>query len=474
MRRLAVALALLTLGVPLAGPAAALERGDFRLPAPLLHGAAGGGRVWLLVGDDDDGPRQLLELRFESGKPQLHTLAAELPGKTDGLVAAPATEGEPPRVLVLRSGAGVTAADGGANAPQEVFSGPGRLLPGAVHGRFSYAPPWLVAARAGEARALAWRDGTLVADEPVGLPVTAKLERWGLHLTTPEAAFAGSWLAVGPQQEGVHLRTVVLGAGGERRQCTSELPAPERVADSSFVTLDGRPTLVAGTFRGLGLMSRKQLRVFALVDDAGAAPRHPLLSRELEARAWQDLQAVAGDFDGDGRDDLALAYSEGLGEGKATVTLFRGLGGGRLRAEPTSVSFDVKDSTWSYGADVDGDGRPDLVTLGGGRLEAHTSTPNGLPGKKPSLTLKVDGTDLPAHRTVEVNLGGEGVRTNETAAPVDERDPRAAQPGATPRPERLASPEWELIDVDGDGKAELLWWAPDADGRTTHLIVLRF
>jgi hypothetical protein len=48
-----------------------------------------------------------------------------------------------------------------------------------------------------------------------------------------------------------------------------------------------------------------------------------------------------------------------------------------------------------------------------------------------------------------------------------------AQPAPTPEPPRLPSPRWELVDIDGDRKAELLWWAPDDKGET-HVIVLRF
>lgn len=236
-------------------------------------------------------------------------------------------------------------------------------------------------------------------------------------------------------------------------------------------------------------MSRKRLRVFALVTEPGAPPRRPLLARELPARAWQDLTVRAGDFDGDGRDDLAIAAAEGLGGGDVTVTLFRGMGGGRLFAEPTEASYGVGDRDWQYG-DVDGDGRPDLVILGGGQLEVRAAAANGLPAKKPTLTTKIDGTDLTSRRTVEVAIGTSGARTETgregASAPTPTPAPatvprtapkRGAQPAATPAPTpeqpRLPAPRWQLLDVDGDKKAELVWWAPDAKGET-HLILLRF
>ena len=484
-RRVALALvALAAIGVAKAG---ALQRSDFRFAGKLLRGAAGDGSLYLLVGGEEKTPRQLLALRLAGDGAKLVTLAMGLPATAAAIVAAP--KGDGGGVLVA-DGRRVTAFDSAAGSEKApVYAGPGLLIAGDDEGRLAPAPPWLAAGSAGEARKLSRAGDALHPGVVQAVPVTAKLARWGLHLESPPARFAGPWLAVGPAQEGIHLRTVLLGAGGERQELTSELPEPERVADSTVVTLDGRPTLVVGSFRGLGVMSRKRLRVFALVTEPGAPPRRPLLARELQARAWQDLEVRAGDFDGDGRDDLAVAAAEGLGGGDTTVTLFRGMGGGRLRAEPVEASYGVGDRDWQYG-DIDGDGRPDLVVMGGGQLAVHAAAANGLPAKKPTLTVKVDGTDLTSRRQVEVTIGTGGTRTETdregvasptpTPAPTTAPRPparRGAQPAPTaaptPEPPRLPAPRWELLDVDGDGKAELLWWAPDAKGET-HLILLRF
>jgi hypothetical protein len=174
----------------------------------------------------------------------------------------------------------------------------------------------------------------LRARAAVALPVKATLERWGLRLKSPEATFVGPWLAVGPQQEGLQLRTVLVGAGGERRELTSVLPEQEQVAESTMVLLDGRPTLVVGSFRGLGVLSRKRLRVFALVGEAGSPPRRPMLARELAARAWQTLAVQAGDLDRDGRDDLAVLADDGLGGGEVRVSVFRGIRRRASRGSP--------------------------------------------------------------------------------------------------------------------------------------------
>ncbi len=486
IRRRAVALALLgavargPFGVAAwaaaAGPAAALQRSDLRFAGKLLNGSAGGGRTVLLVGGDEKekAPRRLVELRLAADGAKLVTLAADLPPTVDEVVAAP---GDGP--VLLRDHGRILAIDATrSGARREIAGAAGMLLGAADRGEIAPAPPWLAIGRAGEVRRILLDGDTPRTGEPQGLPVTATLERWGLHLVSPTARFAGPWLAVGPLQEGTLLRTVVLGADGERREHTSALPEPERVADSSVVTLDGRPTLVVGTFRGLGVMSRKRLRVFALAGEPGAPPRKPLLARELSARAWQDIAVRAGDFDADGKDDLAIAAAEGLGGGEATVTIFRGMGNGRLRSEPVETNVEVGEASWRY-ADINGDRRPDLITLDAGKLQVFTASATGVPAKKPSLAAKVEGTEPSARRMTEVTISTSGTSARQTTAPAPTPTPRPSAaasptpaPSPTPTPEQ-ARPDWQLIDLDADGRAELVWWAQQPDG-DTKMIVLRF
>jgi hypothetical protein len=469
-------------GAAAALPSAALQRSDLRLAGSVIHGSVDGGRALLLVGGDDKAPRRLVELRLAADGAKLATVAADLPPTVDAVMSVPGAT-----MVLLRDvapeGGRLLAIDPAQPASRHAVAGIAGLLLGVgERGEVAPPPPWLAVGRAGEARRLLLEGDTLRAGEPHGLPVTASLERWGLRLESPAARFAGPWLAIGPQQEGVVLRSVLIASGGERREHTSALPEPERVADSAVVTLDGRPTLVVGTFRGLGVMSRKRLRVFALAGEPGAPPRRPLLARELSARAWQEIVVRAGDFDGDGKDDLAVAAAEGLGGGEVTVTVFRGMGGGRLRAEPVQARVEVKDVAWRYGADVDGDRRPDLVTLGGGKLQVFSgSAPHGLPAKKPSVAVKVEGTEASSRRVTEVLIGPRGTTGREILEPAPTARPGGgvASPPPPPSPTPLPDPqqtgraEWQLVDLDGDDRSELLWWALQPDG-DTKVIVLRF
>lgn len=457
--------------------AAGLQRSDLRFAGKLLYGSAAGGRVVLLVGGDEKekAPRRLVELRLAADGAKLTTLATELPSTVEEVVAAPGENGT--LVLVRDHRRVLTVDPSRPTSRREVAGAAGMLLGAADEGEIAPAPPWLAAGSAGEARRILLDGDAPRAGEPQGLPVTATLERWGLRLVSPAARFAGPWLTVGPLQEGQLLRTVVLGADGERREHTSALPEPERVADSAVVTLDGRPTLVVGTFRGLGVMSRKRLRVFALAGEPGAPPRKPLLARELSARAWQDITVRAGDFDNDGKDDLAIAAEEGLGGGDVTVTIFRGMGSGRLRAEPVQASLPVGEASWRY-ADVDGDRAPDLVTLGEGTLRIFASTASGLPAKKPSQSVKIQGMEDAPRPLTEVTISPGGATSRQIPPePTPTPTPRraASSPSPTPSPDepRLPRPRWQLIDLDADAKSELIWWAPQPDG-DTKMIVLRF
>ena len=92
-------------------------------------------------------------------------------------------------------------------------------------------------------------------------------------------------------------------------------------------------------------------------------------------------RAVVGDFDGDGRVDVAI----GMGEPRSSVLLLRGLGTGEfetpLALPPAPGSPGVSDGTEGVAAaDLDGNGSSDLVAahLDPARLSVRLSSPAGV------------------------------------------------------------------------------------------------
>jgi hypothetical protein len=450
---------------PAASATAGEARADLLLPGRWLRGATGAG-TWVLTGDDAEGPKQLLEVRWRVGRARA---VAALPADATTLVPT----GPTAAVELLIGGGGtlrhVTPANG---AVRELASG-GRVLGGAAAGAgtdtFATAPPWLAQVRLGESRALRLAGGDVQAGEAQALPIEAARKGWGLDLTTPPLGFAGNWLVVGPRAEGRRLRTLLIGPAGERHEHVGLLPEAEQIADTAVVIVDGRPLLVLGTFRGLGLTTKKRLRVFALDGTAQA----PVIAREIPAKVWNKLVATAADLDGDGRQELVVAAAEGFSEDTVTLSVFAGRGEGRLATQPAETSVPAKKASWRYG-DVTGDGRPDVVTLAEGKLSIHAASgPQGLPSRRPTSTHNLGSSEPPARRQVEVSIGSGGGNVEQSEAGVggegDEDDSETrrregAEEGAN---------GWDLLDLDGDGTLEAVRWEPAPEGRTRLTVVGR-
>ncbi|HEV8630094.1 MAG TPA: VCBS repeat-containing protein [Thermoanaerobaculia bacterium] len=444
--------AVLALLAAVAGtPVAAAQRQDFLLPGHWLRVAAGSGGAWLLVAPDSKAPRTLLELRWRERA--MRTLVEGLPAALDALVPAPQGAGGGPwlggrgRLLAIDPQAAATA------APSEVG---GALVAEIPDGRIATgAPPFLALASVGQALVVTPGEGGLRTVATHRLPVKAERESWGVALRSPSLSFVGNWLVAGPEQEGRLLRSALLGAHGERVDVLSRLPEPEHIAESAVVALGDRPLLVVGAFHGLGIASKKRLRVFALVAGEGGAPRGPLLAGELPGRAWQEMQILAADVDGDGRSDLVLVGAEGLTEKSVAITAYRTRGDGRLTADPATASVAVGGGEWRYG-DVTGDGRPDLVIRAGAKLSVvagggRFGLPSGAAVPLADLPAPPDA-GAPQHEvTVKVGTGG----------------------GEVSRTELERQTGWGLADLDGDGVLEVLAWAPLADGRTRLSVVGR-
>ncbi|HMB55277.1 MAG TPA: VCBS repeat-containing protein [Thermoanaerobaculia bacterium] len=166
----------------------------------------------------------------------------------------------------------------------------------------------------------------------------------------------------------------------------------------------------------LDLATPNERAVAVRLGDGGGGFRTPAGS---PLAAGDPFTVAAGDFDGDGRSDLGA----GSGEGRGEVHLWLGDGAGGFAAAPGSPFATAAGPKRAVAADLDGDGRDELLlTVWGGPL-------------------------------LVVRLGDDGARVEEIAA------------GADP---------WGLAtaDLDGDGRPDVAV-ANAGDGTLTVLLSRR-
>ena len=315
--------------------------------------------------------------------------------------------------------------------------------------------PWIPVAHTGLLELLGSAGGGLARVRSFPLPVTAEHLRWGLRLASPPVTLLPGeppLFAAGPEAAGRRrLKTVLLPADGSApSEAWSLLPADERLMyDRRYLRLDGAPALAVTTFGKVGVFAKKRFRLFLLSRDRSRKGSSPVLAFETDCPLWYPLDAVAADADGDGRQDLVLAYPGGLRGKELLVSAYRGLGGGRFDPDPRRWKLSDQATDWYYGADLTGDGTPDLLVYVGDHLLLYPGDPKGsrpLAGR-PLWSFPVPGAPKQDRKGEEDETGGEA-------------------PG--PQRERLL----QVLELPGGGRIVLAQGA-QGDGRTVLTFVAR-
>jgi hypothetical protein len=383
----------------------------------------------------------------------------------------------------------------GASAScRKVLAAPGldlRSLPGETSGEPHPRLPWVPTARAGRLELLAGEASspTLRELHPVAafpLPIAASRESWGIKLTglpvhlvpaLPAAAAPAAppapgqpisfspHFAAGPEAQGERrLRTLLLSAtaGQAPVEAWSLLPAAAQNVESRYSTWDGRPVLSVTSLPRFGIFVKRDVQLFLLARDRSRGGSPPVLAVHTDCHLWQTLKTYLADLTGTSRQDLVLIHPEGLSGKKLRFQVHANAGQGRLAAQPRSSSVDVEAGAWFYGADLTGDGVPDLLVRD---KKDHLLLYPGVArayrlANRPSWSCNLPVPAAPPRPA----------KHNAKAKEEDDGDQDGEGPARLDNPAtRLAG----LVDLRGDGRATLFLAVADAQGRSQVVAVRR-
>jgi hypothetical protein len=313
-------------------------------------------------------------------------------------------------------------------------------------------------------------EGGFVRLAEVPLPQRPEWRSDHLRLRTPPAVSLGRGeegdLVLATQVEAAspeRLRTLLLDleapAGARSTECWMALPAPEDLLGSHLFLLDGRPAAAVTSTPAskLGLFDEKKLRVYLLGADRTRTGREPVFAIETRVNLWQAVRIQARDLNGDGRQDLLLGYWKGLRNDRVVLDAYLANEEGSFRRSPGTTAFDMKGGDRSvllYGRDLTGDGRPDLLLRSERGITVHPGSDPGGKGQrlveeKPMWTLPLP-EGIPGG-SASSSFGTGGIRSWTSS--------------------RIWGPY--LVDLDGDGREEVLMLWNDGEPRRGRVLVLR-
>jgi len=316
-------------------------------------------------------------------------------------------------------------------------------------------------------RSVGARGLALVSEQAIPESVTASAER--VTIASPPVRAVGRpasgrmVFATEPQALGKRrLRTVFVDPDAPRDNQSIEswalFPAAERVVDSGFALLGGAPVLVATTTSGdkLSLLGEKSLRVFPLGGDRTRAGDAPVFAATTGINLWQEARPAVLDLDGDGRDELVLAYWKGLKNAIAALEVYRG-GVSPILAKEGTTAFDVEGGAKgfiAFGSDIDGDTRPDLLLMANRELLVFPGVAASRAIRKPvesrpSRKIPLPA-DLPDAQGDSFSMGTGGFQISRSAGGL-----------GTPR----------IFDLSGDGRPEILFAGEATRGAGRAIVV---
>lgn len=231
-----------------------------------------------------------------------------------------------------------------------------------------------------------------------------------------------------------------------RTECWAALPDREQPLERFVRELDGEPVAILTTIAAgkLSVFGEKRIRILPLRGDRTRAGHAPIFATVSRMNLWQMVVPYFRDVDADGLTDLVLGYWKGLKDHRVVLDVYAGNPAGGFSNSPKSTAFNVVDGNRSgliYGEDVTGDGISDLILRGGGKLQVFSGSPglSGIVARKPSRSISL-GWSCQEGPLGEITIGvgaGQGgmFHSLETT-------------GGSPPP--------RLVDLDGDGRSEVL------------------